>query len=70
MVLRYFSGGDPFDIAEVHGVGNDEVVTSAWDVIDAIHKCREFDITFHSSMRHIVIRWNVLWVSKPNHALT
>ena len=44
MALRYFSGGDPFDIAEVHGVGDDEVVRSAWDVVDAIHKSPELNI--------------------------
>eukprot|EP00956_Cyclotella_meneghiniana_P017339 scaffold28153_cov22-Cyclotella_meneghiniana.AAC.4 len=44
--LMYFSGGDPFDIAEVHGVGDDEVVRSTWDVVDAIHNSPELDITF------------------------
>ena len=39
-------GGDPFDIAEVHGVGVDEVVRSAWDVVDAIHNSPELNITF------------------------
>eukprot|EP00956_Cyclotella_meneghiniana_P019996 scaffold34827_cov60-Cyclotella_meneghiniana.AAC.1 len=39
-------GGDPFDIAEVHGVGDDEVVRSAWDVVDAIHNSPELNIRF------------------------
>lgn len=49
MALRYFAGGDPLDIAEVHGVADGEVVTSAWDVVDAIHKSSELDIKFPES---------------------
>lgn len=46
MALRYFAGGDPLDIVEVHGVGDDEVTNSAWNVVDAIHKSPELDIKF------------------------
>jgi hypothetical protein len=46
MALRIFAGGDSLDIAEVHGVGDDEPLTSVWDVVDAIHKSSELDIKF------------------------
>jgi hypothetical protein len=40
MALRWFAGGDPLDIMQVHGVGHDEVSTSVWDVVDAVNLCR------------------------------
>lgn len=46
MALRYFSGGDPLDIAEVHGVSEIEPLESVWNVVDAIHKSPELDIVF------------------------
>jgi hypothetical protein len=46
MALRYFTGGDPLDIKEVHGVGDDKVTNSAWNVVDAIHNSPELDIKF------------------------
>ena len=46
MAIRFFAGGDPLDIAEMHGVGEDEPMTSVWDVVDAIHKASELDIKF------------------------
>ena len=49
MALRYFSGGDPLDIADVHGVEDDEVLKSVWYVVDAIHKSPELDIKFPES---------------------
>ena len=32
MVLRYFAGGDPLDIADIHGVNKDEPLKSVWMV--------------------------------------
>lgn len=46
MAIRYFSGGDPLDIADVHGVSDNEVGNSVWNVVDAIHKSTELDIQF------------------------
>ena len=46
MALRYCAGGDPLDIADIHGVGDDEVTQSVWDIVDAIHKSPELDIVF------------------------
>lgn len=46
MALRYFAGGDPLDISEFHGVGDDEPLRSVWLVIDAIHMCSELNIVF------------------------
>ena len=46
MALRFFAGGDVLDIAEVHGVGDDEPMSSVWDVVDAIHKAPELNISF------------------------
>ena len=49
MALRYFAGGDPVDIADIHGVKEDEVLNSVWDVVDAIHKAPELNISFPES---------------------
>jgi len=46
MAIRYFAGGDPLDIADIHGVSPIEVVRSVWDVVDAIHLSPELKITF------------------------
>ena len=46
MAIRYFYGGDPLDIADIHGVSTDEVRNSIWDVVDAIHLYTELRITF------------------------
>ena len=46
MALRYFAGGDPLDIAEVHGVNEDEPLKSVWVVVDAIHASSQLDIKF------------------------
>ena len=45
--LRYCAGGDPLDIADLqslididdlHGVKDDEVMSSVWDIVDAVMK--------------------------------
>ena len=46
IALRYFAGGDPLDISDVHGVGDDEVLSSVWSVVDAIHLSPELNIRF------------------------
>ena len=46
MALRYCAGGDPLDIADIHGVGQGEVLSSVWGVVDAIHLSPELDIKF------------------------
>ena len=46
MALRYFAGGDPLDISDVHGVGDTEVTNSVWIIVDAIHSSKELDIRF------------------------
>jgi len=46
MALRWFAGGDPADIFQVHGVGYDQVYISVWEVVDAINQCPELQIAF------------------------
>ena len=46
IALRYFAGGDPLDIALVHGVSHTEVVKSVWIVVRAVHKTPALDICF------------------------
>ena len=46
MVLRYCAGGDPLDITDLHGIGEDEVVSGVWGVMDAICFAPELDIPF------------------------
>jgi hypothetical protein len=49
MSLRYFAGGDPLDIAEVHVVSEDQPLTSGWYIVDAIHASSQLDIKFPES---------------------
>lgn len=46
MALRYFCGGDPFDIALAHGVQKDEVYKSVWEVVDAVNQSPSLTISF------------------------
>ena len=46
MTLQYFAGGDPTDISDIHGVKDDKVLNSVWDVVDDIYQSHELDITF------------------------
>lgn len=46
MALRWFAGGDPLDIFQVHGVHYQEVYNSLWIVVDAINSCPELQIKF------------------------
>lgn len=49
MALRWFAGGDPADIFQVHGVHLNEVYTSVWAVVDAINLCPELQMKFPSN---------------------
>jgi DDE superfamily endonuclease len=55
IALHYFAGGDPLDIALVHGVSHSEVFTSVWMIVDAVHNTPKFDIVFPKS--HEEQRW-------------
>ena len=46
MALRYCAGGDPTDISDHRRVKDDEVLHSAWGVVDAIHKAPQLNIVF------------------------
>ena len=46
MSIRWFAGGDPVDIFQVHGVHYVEVYKSVWLVVDAINQCPELQIHF------------------------
>lgn len=49
MALRFFAGGDKYDIATVHSVHEHEVYRSVWRVVDAIHQCEALKIRFPQS---------------------
>ena len=46
MSIRWFAGGEPIDILQVHGVGYQQVYISVWIVVDAINKCDSIQIVF------------------------
>ena len=46
MALRWFAGGDKFDIAALHGVHPSAVLISVWRTVDAIHGCTALNIKF------------------------
>jgi len=39
MALRFFAGGDKYDISALHGVHPQEVYRSVWRVVDAVFYC-------------------------------
>lgn len=51
MALRWCAGGCKYDIAATHGVHPDEVYTSLWTMVDAVHATRELDIEFPTCHR-------------------
>jgi hypothetical protein len=51
MALRWFAGGDPLDIFQVHGVGYEQVYNSVCEVVDAINQCPEIQIRFPTDHR-------------------
>ena len=46
MALRYFAGGDPYDIMISHGVSHSLIYESIWDVVEAVNTCPRLAITF------------------------
>lgn len=46
MALRIAAGGDPLDIASLHGVNDDDPMDSFWEVVDAIHSSSQLDLKF------------------------
>ena len=54
MAIRYFAGGDPLDIADVHKVGDDQPLINVWHVVNAINAVRDLKIKFPSSHREQV----------------
>ena len=55
MALRYFAGGSPYDIMQVHGVCHVSVLESVWGVVDAINATTFLDYSFpsHEQQRKI-----------------
>jgi hypothetical protein len=47
--IRYLAGGASYDIATTFGIAVSEVFESLWEVIDAINKHPDFDITYPES---------------------
>ena len=48
MALRWFAGGEPADIFQVHGVHYSEVYTGVWETVDAINLCPTLQMSFPS----------------------
>ena len=48
-IIRYFSGGDPVDIALIHGISHTEGFNSTWEVVDAVNKCPKLDNNYSTN---------------------
>ena len=46
VTLRYFAGGDPYDLAPLWGISNTEVFNSVDDVTDAINSCKDLKLEY------------------------
>ena len=44
--LRFFAGGDPYDIMTTFGIGHTDVYNSVWMVVDAVNNCPALAISF------------------------
>ena len=44
--IRYFAGGDPYDIMLTHGISDSGVYTSIWGVIDCVNRCKSLAFRF------------------------
>lgn len=56
IAIRWFAGGEPLDILQVHGVSYQQVYVSVWNVVDAINACESIQIAFpieHSKQMEI-----------------
>jgi len=60
--LRYFAGGSPYDIMYIFGISYSEVLTSMWTVVDAVHRCPKFDISYPDTVDLVtMILSRLLW---------
>mmetsp|Transcript_27865 Transcript_27865/g.52258 ORF Transcript_27865/g.52258 Transcript_27865/m.52258 type:complete len:104 (+) Transcript_27865:436-747(+) len=69
MALRWFAGGDPCDIFQVHGVSHQQVMISVWRVVNAINKCPQLLIEFptdHNEQLKIAEGFE-MWYSSVKH---
>jgi hypothetical protein len=55
MALRYFAGGCPYNIMQVHGVSHVSVFVSVWGVVDAINATKYFNYSFPTHKQQMKI---------------
>jgi hypothetical protein len=63
MALRYFAGGNPYDVSLVHGVAPRDVYNSVWIVVDAVNACPDLAITFpenHDDQKKIAAEFKAI----------
>ena len=56
IALRFFAGGDLYDVAPLFGVGRSDAFRSVWIVVEAIHRTHALDLSFpqdHSTQRDL-----------------
>ena len=53
--LRFFAGGDPYDIMISHGISHSSVYRSIWGVVDCVNRCETLSFHFptHEEQRTI-----------------
>ena len=44
--IRYFAGGDPYDIMVSHGISHSSVYTSIWGVVNCVNQCKRLEFQF------------------------
>ena len=56
IALRFFAGGDIYDIAPLYGVSRTDAFRSVWMVVEAVHRTQELKLVFpedHGQQRHL-----------------
>ena len=49
MAIRWFAGGDQYDISQNHGVSTNEVIKSVCNIVDLVNICEQIKIKFPST---------------------
>lgn len=53
--IRFYAGGDPYDIMLSHGISHSSVYTSLWGVTDCINRCKKLQFQFPNHQKQQVI---------------
>ena len=62
MAIRFFAGGDPYDIMVIHGVSYMSVFNAVWGIVDVVNNSPLLKITFptHEEQEEIALGFSTM----------